>query len=54
MISVMKGSHYLPTTKSTLFAVSKDTNEDMVRIPYVDCGMPKGTSQAEVMSNGKK
>ena len=39
------------------FAVSKDewnTKEDIVKSAFNCCGMPKGTSQAEVMQNTEK
>jgi len=50
----------MPTTKSTLFAVSKDewhTKEDTgksLRMPCVYCSMPEGASRAEATLNGKK
>jgi len=51
----------VPTTKSTLFAVSidewhtkEDTGKSIKKKNCVYCGMPKGTSQAEATLNGKK
>jgi len=52
IISIMNGSHHVPTTKSTLFAVRKDewdTKEGTVSPWRMHClysGMAKGTSQA--------
>ena len=47
------------TAKSTLFVVSKaegDTKEDtkFIRMHCTYCGMPKGTSRAEVTLNSEK
>jgi len=56
----VKENHYVPTTKLTLFAVGKmnDTQRrtlvSPLRMACVHCSMPKGTSQAEATSNGKK
>jgi len=48
----------MPTTKSTLFAVSKDkwdTNKGGDLYVHEECtGKAKGTSQAEATSNSKK
>jgi len=56
MISVTKGSHNVPSTKSTHFGVSKDecntkvdTGKSMKNALY----MAKDTSQAEATSNRK-
>ena len=57
----MKGSHHvLATAKSTPFAVSQDewdTKENTgksMKMHCTYCGMPKGTSLAEVTSNSEK
>ena len=45
------------TTKLMLFTVSKDEWRTLVspcRMHYTYCGMPKGTSRAEAMSNSEK
>ena len=55
-----KGKLSRATAKSTLFAVSKDewdTKKDTgksMKNACMYCGMPKGTSQAEAMSNSEK
>jgi len=53
--SIMNGSHHMPNTKSTLFAVIKDewdTKEgtgNSIRMHCMYSSMAKGTSQTEVM-----
>jgi len=57
MISVMNGSHHMPTTKSTLFVASKDewgTKEGPGGMHCFYSSMPKGTSRAEAMLNSEK
>ena len=58
MISVMKGSHHVLPPKLPLFSVSKDewdTMEDTGKsMKNAYCGMPKGTSWVEAMSNSEK
>jgi len=60
MISVANGNHHVLTTKLTLFMVSKDewdtkegNSKSMKNALYVQ-RCPKGTSQAEKMSNSEK
>jgi len=58
--SIMKRKPSHATTKSTLLSVSKDkwnTRRALVspqRMHCMYCGMPKGTSWAEVMSKNEK
>jgi len=57
MISIANGSHRMPTTKSTLFAVRKDgldTKEGTGKSMENVYGMAKTTSQAEVTLKNEK
>ena len=56
-----KGKPSCATSKSTLFAVSKDewdtkedTGKSMKNTLYTYCGMPKGTCRAKATSNSEK
>jgi len=56
MISIKIGKYHMPTTKLTLFAVSKDewyTKEDAGK-PMKNALCTKSNSQAEMISSNKK
>jgi len=44
----------MPTTKSTLFAMSEEGTGKSLKNACMYNGMAKGTSQAEAISNSKK
>jgi len=60
MISIVKGSHHVPPQNQhfLLSAKMNDTQRRTLLIPLrmhcVYCGIPKGTSQAEMTSNNEK